>query len=248
MLGNLLTYLLTYLLLTQRDAALLTMLGNLFFSLFGVLMAALAYAGSLGGIGWREQQYWLVVIPSVPLLCCCWLRESPRFLLGAGRHLAAETTIRQAMPKHDGAWCLRDDPSTDRPWQSTAQGPAAHHTRADVFAADAPPCVEQEASHIEHEPPPEPGQQAAPPPSVWAELCRPCHAFNLAVISASWFTCNLLFYGLNFAAGGGACTAASGCSIYVQGAIASAADFPGCALGLGLVAGSEPPGPAREPL
>lgn len=64
----------------QRDAALLTMLGNALFSVSSLLLVLVAYIGDVSiGIGWRGQQLLLCALNSIPLAFGMWLqvRRSP---------------------------------------------------------------------------------------------------------------------------------------------------------------------------
>lgn len=79
------SYLLTVEWALQRDASLLTFLGNATFSASLVLFAFIAWASDRAALGWRAQQLIICAVPAMPLLLTPCLIESPRFVARKGR-------------------------------------------------------------------------------------------------------------------------------------------------------------------
>ncbi|KAL3916984.1 MAG: hypothetical protein SGPRY_006592, partial [Prymnesium sp.] len=86
----------------RSDASLLTLAGNVSFSLFNLALVAVAAAAEASSLGWRGQQLILCALQALPFALACGVSESALYLQAAGREQEAERALRAALGE-DGA-------------------------------------------------------------------------------------------------------------------------------------------------
>ena len=212
-----------------RDASLFTFFANMLFALALVLLAGFASLGDRFDVSWRAQILLLVGFTALPLCFAFRVLESPRWRLTKGQHIGAAKAILATTygpPDRERDVLLSKIQSILAELQAEGVAP--------MPAPEAAPEVVDSLPASQQQQPLDGGMSEAPPSVVPVDPVQVPSSWegdalaHLAIISASWFGVNLLYYGLDFAVG--ACDAAKGCDVYVNGVLVALADLPGFAL------------------